>query len=485
MYRIALIVLLLTELAHARPGELRPPRDATKDRTGQATQIAKPGTGEPPDHGDEVTYRLDVFANRDPQQVTHSEQTRPMINEGPSDRVRDTLLVMRPDEIRWTWYEEQDGSLCDHFGCSGGPTQYAAKLELVSIVRHHDVLPEAMHITAWPFLGVRRGDLWAPIPADRVVRLVEVRLAGDRVTIDLVSKRFPAEKIEARQIVVSLDELRARLEDIAGLAALKRKRWGAASAAFDRAIALDPALDAPHVHAAVARVALHQRPATLAVVAARNPVWLYWKVMSDASLASLRSDPAIRGLVVSTPGSFDPVAQYRCNDDCRRVAIEPTQRFAVAFASVVLSAEDGLAHGALRVIDRERGAVIATIPLDDGNATSTIDGTYRCAKCPRLVGAQRMLRDLGFSAPPREPVWISYLDKDQALPFHARVVFPGAKLELAFASDRVKTANQFVPITLPLDTKLIDAELIGDLVIYRWRAFGGLTDAMIVRRPAP
>jgi hypothetical protein len=482
MHRLTCLLLLLPELAHARPGQLRPPRNAVKDRDGLA-HIEKRGTGEPPDDADEVTYRLDLYSDRDPEQLAHSEESRRMTDQ--NDRIRDTLLEMRPGEVRWTWYSEQDGSQCDHFGCARGPTPYAARLELVSVVRHHDVLPDGMHITAWPYLGVRRGELTAAIPAEPTYRLDGVTLAGDRVTIAFATKQASMDPPEPSKISVSLDELRARLEDAAGQAAAGRKRWKVARAAFERAIALAPDIDPPYLHAAAAQRALHEPPTHLATLAARNPAWLYWKVMSDPSLAELRSEPAIRGLVSGTPGTFDLTPLERCQrGDCIGVAVEPTGRFALAYAAVINTAETGLAFGALRVIDRERGAVIASIPLDSGEMEKG-DGSPRCGNCARLMAAKKMIHNLGFSAAPHEPVTIEYIDPRYAWPRPARIVFPGAKLELALSGDRRNNANQFIAISLPMNTKVTAAELLDDLAIVRWSYMSTPSDVLVYRRPAP
>ncbi len=445
MRRVALALLLASQAAHARPGELRPPRDASRDLDGVA-KIEKPGAGAVPDDADEVTYRQDLYSDRDRSQKTHVEQTRRMTDS--NDRVRDTLMEMKPGEVRWSWYSEQDGSQCDCRGCARGPTPYAERLELVAVVKHHADLPDDIHITAWPYLGVRSGTTWASLPGDQIEKIEDVALAGGTVTIDVVETRFEAAVTRHERIVVTMDELRARLADSRGVEDMKQKKWKAAKAELDRAIALAPALDAPYWHRAAVAVALHLTP-DLSVVAARNPVGLYWRVMTDSQLAGLRDAPAIRALVSKAPGTFDPVPLYRCRS-CAGVAIDPGHRFVVAYASVVRDADFGLAFGALRVIDRSTGVIIDTIPLDGGGASDANDGTPRCAHCKQLVAAQRMLRDLGFTAAgaPGTPATPG--------PAIARTV-------------RTKEAE------------VIAIDVFPDLSLQRWTLIGGMTDVVAAR----
>src|SRR5450432_681982 len=205
---LVISLLVIGGVARARLGELTPPSTAHRD-LGELIHVDKAGTGDPPEDSDEATYSYDVFFNRDPDHVTHEAKTRRLTET--NDRIRDNLLQMRPGEVRRIWFSEQDGNNCSHFGCEHGPDPYAARLELVSVTPHHAVLPEGMHITAWPHLGVRRGDLWAPLSPQPIQQIVETRLVSDHVTIDYVGGS-PAEHAS---FTMSLDELRARVEDAA------------------------------------------------------------------------------------------------------------------------------------------------------------------------------------------------------------------------------------------------------------------------------
>jgi hypothetical protein len=95
---------LIAQTAQARPGELAP--RGTTTRLGASIRIEKPGVGEPPEDSDEATYRYDLYTQRDPAQATHEEKSRRLTEA--NDRIRDHLLEMRPGEIRWLWFDEQD-----------------------------------------------------------------------------------------------------------------------------------------------------------------------------------------------------------------------------------------------------------------------------------------------------------------------------------------------------------------------------------------
>ena len=470
-----LVVCLMGATAAASPNELRP-RGARAFGDG-LMKIERAGKGRPPGDADEVTYRYDKFKDLDPSQETREEKTRRMLDE--NDRVRDNLLVMKPGEVRWLWFKEQDDSLCDHFGCTQEPDNYAAKLELVSVTRHTDALPDDMHITAWPFLGVRRGKIWAALPAEKVKRLDSVHLVGDVVVIDGHEERLVMSGSTFRAThSVSLSSLRARLDDEEGLVALRARKWTKARELFARAVKLDPSLNLPQLHLAVAKTQLREVPVDMSVMQ-RDPAGLYWRVMADDTFAVLRKSPAILGLVARTPGTTDAI-DYRCTSSC--MEIDPTGRFVVAYASSVSDAEFRLSFGALRVIDLKSRSIVSTIPLDDGGDGATEnDGTRRCVKCRRLVAAQKTLIDLGFTPVKSVPVSITLLDastySDRPL-----ITFPDAKLQLGRAGDKQPGAAKFIEITPPIRfAKVQAAELFDSLVIYRW-TYGSSTDVTLVPR---
>jgi hypothetical protein len=387
---------------------------------------------------------------------------------------------MKPGEVRWSWFKAQDSDTCDHSGCAGSPTPYAARLELVSVTRHHDDLPDGMHVTAWPFLGVRQGTRWAALPGDRVKQINSVKLAGDKVTIDLVVTRFPENDPRREQIVVATDELRARLEEVGGIDAMKRKKWKAAKAAFDRAIALDT----PYLHLAscgrtarVARGSERDRSRCDAQPGRRLLACDVGRRVRQAALAPRDPRPGGRlagivrsGAAVSLPRELPrdrgrPEQAFRCRV-CGHGPLGRTW-------PVVWRVEDP--RSAERRFGRDD-------PLDDGRGDTDGDGSPRCARCKRLLAAQKMLRDLGFSPPPHAPVTIDYFDPQYRWPYRPHVVFTDARLVLALAADRPKTSNQFIAIAPPVDTTVTDAYLLGDLVIYRW-ARHQVTDVIAFRRP--
>ncbi|HEY4244773.1 MAG TPA: hypothetical protein VGM88_33390 [Kofleriaceae bacterium] len=475
-----LLLCLMGATAAAAPNGL-PPRGAHAV-DGTLIRIDKAGEGLPPEDADEATYRYDLYKDRDPAQKVSEAKTRRMLEQ--NDRIRDNLLVMKPGEVRWLWFSEQDGMLCSHFGCEHGPDDYAAKLELVSVTRHADTLPDDMHITAWPYLGVRRGKTWAPLPAEQMKSLESVRIAGDNVVIEDHEVRFGIGGSGAEDPTfhathsVSLASLRARLDDADGLVALRAKKWKAARDLFARAVALDASLDLPQLHLAAAQAHLREASIDLSVLQ-RDPAGLYWRVMADDTLAVLRTSPAIRALVAKTPGTLEAI-DYRCASSC--MEIDPSGRFVVAYASVVSDAEFQLSFGVLRVIDLKTREVISTISLDDGGGEpKEPDGTQRCVKCKRLTAAQKTLTDLGFTPVKSAPVTIALLD---ARTYSSRplITFPDAKLQLGRAGDKQPNPDTFLEIKPPVRfARVPAAELFDSLVIYRWTS-GETTDVTLVPR---
>jgi hypothetical protein len=464
------IVLLMSATAVAAPNQLGP-RNAHRFGDG-LVRIEKPGDGEPPDDADEVTYRYDVFKDRDPAQATHEVTTRRMTDQ--TDRIRDNLLVMKPGEIRWLWFAEQDGMLCDHFGCAHGPDNYAAKLELVSVTRHADELPDAMHITAFPYFGVRRGKTSAALPGEQVKSIASVRVVGDSVVIEDDETRFEANAVRRVTHTFGLAELRARLLDEEGLVALHARSRKTARDAFENAVALAPELDVPQLHLAAAHAALHE--AFDLSVMKRDPAGLYWRVMEDPLYVALRKDPAVTALVSTTKGTLDAM-DYRCEASC--MSVDPSGRYLVAWASIATNAEFNLSFGALRVIDLSTGAVLETIPLDDGSSRSATDGTYRCEKCARRTAAERMLVDLGFRPITSAAKTIEYRDTRHTT--HPLITFTGMGVQLGLASDKPADAKQYLAIDPPPESKLVAVELFDHVVIYRW-SLSSVSDVAVVRR---
>jgi hypothetical protein len=293
------------------------------------------------------------------------------------------------------------------------------------------------------------------------------------VTVDRVGDRTWGRLGDVRSTVtVPLDTLRARLAVAEGTQLLQRRRWDEAARAFDRAIALAPSFEDAYVQRAAARLALHQTAAAVASVApiaARDPVWLYWKVMADPALAGLRKLPVLTQLEAGTPGSFDASSRGLYCDPSRRqlgcamgVAEEPSGRFVVAFAEWIPSELSGMEYfTGLEVIDRRLGRVIATIPFDSRENNGHSEG---------FLAAQKMLRALGFVPPQGEAATVTYLDlPDRGTFVHPVITFPRSGHVLALAGDRgaVGSPRRFVAIAPP--GKAISAAVrIGDFFLYRW-----------------
>ncbi len=108
-----------------------------------------------------------------------------------------------------------------------------------------------------------------------------------------------------RKLTFSDAALDARLENAAGDALARRKRWDAAAPRYARAVELDPAFTEAATNLAVAQArGGHERDAvaTLVAAAARDRVWVVWRAAVDRHLTAAAAAPEIRALAARTPG---------------------------------------------------------------------------------------------------------------------------------------------------------------------------------------
>jgi len=318
---------------------------------------------------------------------------------------------------------------------------------------------------------VRRGEVRALLPADTVKRLDEIRIRGDAVELDAMVAPYPSSRSSVT-IRFTLDQLRARLADAEAIQALQRQRWADAMASADLALALDPALDSAYLSRArslLGRGKLDDAAAALAPVIERNPVWVYWRLVSTPALAKLFAHPAVQRLAAATPGTFEATSQGWS------VQTEPTGRF-LAYYSDNGSIEGQPGYcGVITVIDRATLAV----------AVKMHAGTCNGPKAPYRVeraAAERTLRALGFTAASEETASIELTDQTRPWFEYQKIEFPLAGVRLVPKGEA--TDRDHVPIDIAPRAQVTDAQLIGDVVVYRWR-YEEIVDGVALRVPAP
>jgi len=414
------------------------------------------GTGSTPEVSDEVEYRFSVWQTRGTRDPANRRDGKGFMSEIAQSFQGDQLLTMRAGEKRRLRYVGSIGELlgeCDHLGCDP-PDSWELEIELVSVTPHHDDLPDGMHIGFRP-LHVRRGTVRAPLTAREIDFVGQVRLRGDSVEIEVAGNPSSRRRKDGdSKLAFTLDQLRARLADAEATTAIARRRWAAAQASAEHALQLDPSLDSPHLWRAWALLAqnkLGDAAAALAPVIQRNPVWLYWRLVSTPALARLVSHPAITRLVAEKPGTFELVA------GTLSVQTEPTGRFLAYRTSFRPPDGKPWTCGVINVVDRATLAVAIEIPVSTCEDPS--GGAERRA-------AERTLRALGFTAASSELAALSpAAQRTRSFPDQkAEFVRAGLTLvALGQAADRGHT-----PIDPPPHTRLTEAQLIGDVVVYGW-----------------
>ncbi|MFT3695643.1 MAG: hypothetical protein QM831_21075 [Kofleriaceae bacterium] len=449
------LILLASATAVAAPTDDLRPHDTHSFDNALVRTVTK-GTGRAPEYGDEVTYTWTLYRDRDPRKGEHITLTRRLDLEDGNwyARYREQLHDMREGEVRLMWFAEQDGNLCDHFGCAGPPTKFAAKLELLTITRHVDVLPDDMHVTLLPSLSIQRGRQLLDLGSGYAhVQLASVALANETVVIETDEQAtYGNTKPTHVTRKLPIAEIRARFSDDAGLAAAKHHEWKKAKELFTTAVDLAPQLDLPHLHLAMANAHLGLKVDLTAMD--HDPAGFYFRIHYDPLYEPLKTNPLVKEL---NHGKGEITALgYNCEQNCMEV--DATGRFVAVPARYVTTSENVFAWNALRIVDVQTGAVIDTVQaaLTDSS----------CDHCPEYLAAKAMLVDLGF-----KPV-IGHarieIDEDDVLKKHVRIRFPD--LTLARAADKPRDATAFRAIELPERQKILEAIRVGQVILVRWAA---------------
>ena len=347
-----LLLLLLPGLALA---DLRPRKGATKRR--EVTYwIEQKGTGDVPYASDEIKYRMTLYWNHvEPAEHTENETLRTS-QLGTNDWQGD-LHEMRVGERRYVWGRMQNGNNCSHFGCEGGPDPYTAVIEVLSVIPHHDPLPDRMRIRAHP-LRVVDGDLEAPLPSGPLQYIDRIVVVRDVVEVHVQSSPYGM-RIETYPIV----ELRARLVHARAVRAIRSLDLDDAKQLLDAALAIDPDLDEARAH----RAAIAGNTEDIAVLLKRNPVWLAWFARTDpfAKPLTKRLPPARAGGKIGTANVF-------------AIYVEPTNRW------IGVPVVPGFGGETMRIFDRATGALVTSIPLDKRGIRALVTLGFRDAAATLL-----------------------------------------------------------------------------------------------------
>jgi hypothetical protein len=371
--------------------------------------VVERGAGETPLDEDlvDVHYKVEVETDRDPDTTplgSEAHEKKPLSQQ--PEWTRELLRGMPAGSSRKVWGQDLS---CDHGGCAPG-SRWRAELELLSIERRHDDLPDGMVITSG--FEVSRGKLRASLDADDTGLIVEVRLtAPDTVT---VSYQGPCSDSDVRTVRFALDTLRARLAHAGAIADARAGRFRAAAKGFAQAIALDPMLDDAYVELAAADLRLgrrHDAAVALAPLAQRDAPWSYWQIVADPRLRKLHDEPEIRALRAKDPA--DPIG------DATAQLVEPTGRWLVAIDDLGIPRQAD-------VFDRATGQRIAVIAVDDpahpGQSTDAMDA--------RWATARRALAELGFTVAQGTSAQLDDAHQTATLPGDVVLSFAGGQRRL-------------------------------------------------------
>ncbi|MCE9576673.1 MAG: hypothetical protein K8W52_26235 [Deltaproteobacteria bacterium] len=221
--------------------------------------------------------------------------------------------------------------------------------------------------------------------------------AGRKVAVTLTE---PCHELDH---TFNFDQLEARLANIKGLTAHRKKDYAGAATAFAAAVKLDPTFNLAAENLASA-LALGGKPdeavAALAPWIASDPVWVYERVAADPELASLRKHATITALAAKKKGT----ALLKDDAVVGDVAYSEA-RNELAVVRVESSWGAGGWVSEVEIFDAKTGALRTVLPLvgwgdtaemcdDDG--TCLEPGRARLVK-KRVATLQGVLRDFGFS----------------------------------------------------------------------------------------
>jgi hypothetical protein len=172
-------------------------------------------------------------------------------------------------------------------------------------------------------LWIERHDLRARVPIELPYPDSLLSVAA-KATPPTVTMKLEINCLGVQTVALTSARLEALLESAAAEPLLRAKRWGPAAGGFARALALDPTFSAAATNLAAAQAGgghAAEATATLVAAAARDPVWVAWRIAADPDLAGVDPLPEIAKLY-APPAAGAPSPAL----DARHVAYSPSRR---------------------------------------------------------------------------------------------------------------------------------------------------------------
>lgn len=461
-----------------------PPKKARRTKSGVPYVILRRGRAEPARMPqDLVTYRFTAW-RRDGVTVASGIARDQPIEYEPKP-LQEVLAAMGTSEKRRLWLAstppEYDNT------SRNATTPVVVDVELLSFQRQIEELPDGLRVT-WlrGRMSVSRGDVSAPLPFDagrgakvndrwNPGKLEAIKLSADRASVEVSFLDDCDDDTFVLSYPVAV--LKARLENAAALRLHRAGKHAGAEEGFRSAVALDPGFDLAYTNLASA-LALQGKTgeavAALGPLLARNPAFVYFKVLEDPELASLAEAPELTRLRAPVRGT-GRVDQL----EVPAMWSEKHQLIATVWSQGSWGDSRYEAELWLFAPDETLRARVPLVrwdeTLDDCYDESCQDGVIpdrRPAVAARKAQADRLLADLGFSPVPGA---LGTRIEQEGRP--VRVTFPGARLALVHAEGQ---RRDVVRVVRGNDV-LVEAGSFGDprwamllpgMIVYGWGRAG-------------
>ncbi len=209
---------------------------------------------------------------------------------------------------------------------------------------------------------------------------------------------------EDRSRTFTYASLKAHLENQRALRHHQKQRYREAAEGFEKAVELDPSFDTAVINLACAQALLgntEQALATLKPLLEKDPVRMYFKILMDDDLKSLRSHPSVTSLKADAPGT------YALNDIWRKSGVAYSKsKGLVATVSVGYSWNELYWDARFRIHDVKTGMLLINKFLVSGDGDDSdseirrkIISDSRKDGAGTAVRVNEFLRDFGFNPP--------------------------------------------------------------------------------------